>query len=55
MFYIITKLHHVCFNNFDMPFKTYFIRLHNLISINIFFTLKDWYPDNCPRGKLAPG
>ena len=31
----IYKLHHVYFNDFDMAFK-----LHNLISINIFFTIK---------------
>ena len=28
-------------NDFDMPFKIYVIGLHDLISMNIFFTLKD--------------
>ena len=32
----IYKLHHAYFNDFDMAFK-----LHNLISVNIFFTIKD--------------
>ena len=27
--------------NLTCPLKTYVIRLHNLISINIFFTIKD--------------
>ena len=35
------KLHHVCFNDFDMPFKIHVIGLHNLISMNIFFSMKD--------------
>ena len=29
------KLHHVCFNDFDMPFKN----IVNLTSMNIFFTI----------------
>ena len=32
------KLHYEYLNYFDMVFKKYVIRLHNLISMNIFFT-----------------
>ena len=42
MYFIFTKklklkLHHVYFNDFDINVKG----LHNLISMNIFFTIKD--------------
>ena len=32
------KLHHVYFNDFDMPFNNV-ITLHNLTSMKIFFTI----------------
>ena len=38
LFKIDIKLHHLYFNNLDIPFKKYVIRLHNLISMNYFFT-----------------
>ena len=45
----LIKLHHVYFKAFDMPFKNNVIRLHSLISMNIFFAMKKIivFLDNC--------
>ena len=45
----LIKLHHVYFKAFDMPFKNNIIRLHSLISMNIFFAMKKIivFLDNC--------